>query len=211
MPMGDSITCGPAVVPCWRNLLGARIAMWSRTTSVGPLTSNPGTNVTTALAHAGYIGATIQDLDGIVGTLFDPGNYDPNVTIFSLGTNNTGSAPSIAIAAMKTLVTDILTRRPAMRFVFIGIYFQNAAVIPTQAANAVTLNNLYQSDFLPWVAAQGVTYAFVNPQSAGGPGSGVAWNSTDFYDQLHPNDAGHAKMDLLVWPAFQQVVGSWGR
>jgi lysophospholipase L1-like esterase len=191
MPMGDSITWGQGS----STTSGYRGPLWLRLRN-----------------EAGYAPDFVGSLNE--GTIGDPDNeghrgweiaqlqaeatdwintYQPDVVLLHVGTNDVYRNHNAATAPERlgALIDQILQARP-------GIYVLVAKIISSTNADAQPRINAYNARIPEIVAARGDHVRLVDFANL--------LTSADFVDELHPNDAGYAKMSDRWYPALTEVL-----
>lgn len=192
MPEGDSITFG------WRSSTGNgyrstlhnqldRVSNWVNfvgSVREGTMKDND---------NEGHPGYRIDQMFGITKT--EVARYKPNVLTLHLGTNdmNQNYVPSGAPDRLRTLIDSIFTADPDVTVVLSTLIRSNDPVVNARIANF--------NRALPGLAD---TY-----QAAGKHVELVdmsAVDSSDMADDLHPNDAGYAKMGEIFDQGIEEAM-----
>ncbi len=165
----------------------------------GPIT---GTGQAPTTKHMGVSGSTVQThIDTNVPTYYGKAHgYNCDLVVLEIGCNDTtdDAAVTAGLAALPTLLSNlqaaISPQRPNVRFVVLNLWFINGRA--TQVAN--------------WNAA---LPAIIATAVAGGMKitscdiSSVITYPTDYYDGIHPNKAGYAKLAPVIYPAMLTAMG----
>ena len=204
MPLGDSITKGVGQLDARQEYVGWRARLQQHLDSsaapsgfrydfVGSQTDAGASDGD----HEGHGGWTIDQIAANVDTwMFD---YQPDVILLHLGTNNVskGEAPAVTAMKLQNLIAQIKTDSPKVR-IFVAKIIGTNGIIPGEKA----VNAGYAS-LIPGVVT-----------GAGGAGNGVylvdqsSVRGIDLYDYHHPNNRGYTKMAYNWYQAMRSVLGS---
>ncbi|WP_329564809.1 SGNH/GDSL hydrolase family protein [Kitasatospora sp. NBC_01266] len=180
MPLGDSITVGVGST----DSNGYRLPLWQRITGQSRFTATfVGSQRDGTFAqpwHEGHSGWMINDIRADVdGWLKDS---RPDVVLLHIGINDLdrGADKPHAADRLADLVDRIFTDRPGTTVVLMGL-------IPTTGGlqDLVEQFNQQAQDLVPTEQRHGRHLNYVDPP---------ALTSAEFYDRLHPDDLGYARM-----------------
>lgn len=190
MPMGDSITWGQGS----STNSGYRGPLWLRLRNeAGYAPDFVGTQISGTIGDAdneGHRGWQIDQLQANATTWIN--TYQPDVVLLHIGTNDMYRNYQVATAPdrLSALIDQILAARP-------GIYVLVAKIIPSTNADAQPRINAYNATIPGIVAAKGDHVRMVDMTNLA---------SADLFDQVHPNDAGYAKMSDRWYPVLTGVL-----
>jgi lysophospholipase L1-like esterase len=190
MPMGDSITWGQGS----STNSGYRGPLWLRLRNeAGYAPDFVGTQTSGTIGDAdneGHRGWQIDQLQANATTWIN--TYQPDVVLLHIGTNDMYRNYQVATAPdrLSALIDQILAARP-------GIYVLVAKIIPSTNADAQPRINAYNAAIPGIVAAKGDHVRMVDMTNLA---------SADLFDQVHPNDAGYAKMSDRWYPVLTGVL-----
>jgi lysophospholipase L1-like esterase len=190
MPMGDSITWGQGS----STNSGYRGPLWLRLSNEGGYAPDfVGTQRVGTIGdpdNEGHRGWQIDQLQANATTWIT--TYQPDVVLLHIGTNDMYRNYQVDMAPdrLSALIDQILAARP-------GIYVLVAKIIPSTNAGAQLRINAYNAKIPAIVAARGDHVRMVDTTNLA---------SADLVDQLHPNDAGYAKMSDRWYPVLTGVL-----
>jgi lysophospholipase L1-like esterase len=140
--------------------------------------------------NEGHRGWQIDQLQANATTWIN--TYQPDVVLLHIGTNDMYRNYQVATAPdrLSALIDQILAARP-------GIYVLVAKIIPSTNAEAQPRINAYNATIPGIVAAKGDHVRMVDMTNLA---------SADLFDQVHPNDAGYAKMSDRWYPVLTGVL-----
>jgi lysophospholipase L1-like esterase len=190
MPMGDSITWGQGS----STNSGYRGPLWLRLRNeAGYAPDFVGTQTSGTIGdpdNEGHKGWQIDQLQANATTWIN--TYQPDVVLLHIGTNDMYRNYQVATAPdrLSALIDQILAARP-------GIYVLVAKIIPSTNADAQPRIDAYNATIPGIVAAKGDHVRMVDTTNLA---------SADLVDQLHPNDAGYAKMSDRWYPVLTGVL-----
>jgi lysophospholipase L1-like esterase len=190
MPMGDSITWGQGS----STNSGYRGPLWLRLRNeAGYAPDFVGTQSSGTIGDAnneGHRGWQIDQLQANATTWIT--TYQPDVVLLHIGTNDMYRNYQVATAPdrLSSLIDQILAARP-------GIHVLVAKIVPSTNTDAQARINAYNAKIPAIVAAKGDHVRLVDTTNLA---------STDLVDQVHPNDAGYAKMSDRWYPVLTGVL-----
>jgi lysophospholipase L1-like esterase len=189
MPLGDSITFGSGSpsrssyrAELYRRLVGAGLSV----DFVGSVRSGTGADPDNE-GHPGWrIGQIAEKVDGWLAT------YRPDVVLLHIGTNDMRTAERAAGATgrLSALIDRIHRARPEAR-IFV------ARLIGAGHPAVQARIDAYNAALPGIVAGKGSRVRLVDLSAVGGAG---------LADNLHPNDAGYARMAALWFRAVHPVL-----
>ncbi len=191
MPLGDSITWGygSASTSSYRAPLAALVAGQSQYTVQFLGSQNSGTLTDQSNeGHSGYVISQIRDsIDAWMAA------DHPDVVILDIGVNdlNNGVDVANAPARLADLVDRIYTDRPGTSILMMGLIPTTPGLTSQIAAYNTAAENLQSTE-----QAAGKHFLYVAPP---------ALTSAQFYDGLHPDDAGYQRMAQALYPALNQT------
>jgi lysophospholipase L1-like esterase len=211
LPLGDSITEGFG-----SSGGGYRVELFRQAlqnsknlTFVGSLANGPNTvqNQTFPKKHEGHGGYTIDSdtgHSGISGSITQQAlaNYQPNIVLLMIGTNDINGNVDIANAPKRLgkLIDDITTRAPNALVIV-------ATIIPI-ANDGTNQKVLAYNAALPGVvnarAASGKHVVLLDNYAAFSKDS--SYRTTLMSDYLHPNDAGYVVLGRSMYEAIRVAL-----
>ena len=220
LPLGDSITwgCGNGILPhvdppgcratrwhlnecgCERDAGSYRIPVaqaleqWNITTvTVGNLTSGPASSPLAWQHHEGHPGWTIEQVASISAQWI---KTNPDVITVLLGTNDSGSPPASAAAALRALLKTVATALPATN-VFV------ASILRMPATHAAFVTQ-FNAAIPGLVQGAGKNFHYVPLYENTSQVCGDNKHQYSIGDGVHPNPFGH----LRVGGVFARTIAA---
>lgn len=210
MPLGDSITWGINFGGGYRiKLFTKAVNDDKRITFVGYDTANPpagGAPADWVPNHEGHSGWTIQQDDELVlgtSTANNDGvnysgkkvvaDFNPNIVLIHLGTNDMYKGPDGAPDRLGTLIDHVVTDAPDALVVVASI-----VPFPSGAAAVTTFNNAVP-DVVKERTDAGKHVVYVDMFAA-------LTNADLGSDQVHPNEGGYEKMATVWYTAIKDYL-----
>lgn len=207
LPLGDSITVGNGSNNSfsYRGTLQGLIGV-GRCSFVGPYT-DPNTDATLDVDHAGIAGETIPEVEARTGTalgyLTSP--YSKSIVLWLAGANDANDFPEPDLNAsadsFEQTIEDIYAVSPNI-YIFVGTGTPNKDA--SDDARVDTLNGLIATKISDLQTAHpGIRIYTVGINAAFKANSG--WASAYMTDNTHPNEAGYTVM-AKTWAAALETV-----